>query len=546
MNWVNKNHPSQFNLIRAIDLASRMVPAAALAAALAACSFEPPLQVPPPPVTQSYVSGPETEKTVSTNGVGNAGVEQDLIYGAKIRADWWRLFSSEQIDGLVDAAVTHNPTIASSIASLDESHEDLLAAAGIFWPQLTASGSAERERISGAQFGSQNSNEFSLYTGDVSVSYLPDIFGLNAMVYQASKAQEDAARYNLQEAYLTLEGNTVITAIQAASLYDEIQTTQDLIKSQQDTLVILENQYKAGAIDYLSVLNQQVALADTQSDLPPLEQSLAAADNALAVLVGNIPSQAQLPVMSVQTFRLPVKLPVSLPSILVEQRPDILSSEMQIRSANAQVGEAVAQRFPLVEITGDIGYQSGKLYTLFDPSSLIWDAAADATVTVFDGGTLEAEQHAAEAALRLQENNYRSVVLNAFEQVANALRAVQHDAETLQYDQQAYDAAVQGFDLAQRQYILGSINYLTLLTSQTQYQRARLELVAAIAQRYEDTAALFVALGGGWWPQQYNTDQQNAEEANSQTKTSPSAQGKNMIQSVADNQSSSNPETPSR
>jgi len=275
-----------------------------------------------------------------------------------------------------------------------------------------------------------------------------------------------------------------------------------------------------------------------------LEQSLAAADNALAVLLGNIPSQAQLPVMSVQTFRLPVKLPVSLPSTLVEQRPDILSSEMQIRSANAQVGEAVAERFPLVEITGDLGYQSGKLYTLFDPSSLIWDAAADAAVTAFDGGTLEAEQHAAEAALRLQENNYRFVVLNAFEQVANALRAVEHDAETLQYDQQAYDAAVQAFDLAQRQYILGSINYLTLLTSQTQYQRARLELVAVIAQRYEDTAALFVALGGGWWPQQYNTAQQNAEEANSQTKTSPSAQGKNMIQSVVDNQSSSNPETP--
>jgi NodT family efflux transporter outer membrane factor (OMF) lipoprotein len=515
----------------------RVAIAVGISTILAGCSFEPPLQIPPPPATQAYVPGKQTLKTASIEGVGNAGVEQDFQYGAKIEADWWRLYSSPQINGLVDSAVTHNPTIQSALAALDEAHQNLLANAGIFWPQVTLNGGAERERTSGAQFGGTGASEFSLYTGQVSVSYIPDIFGLNAMVYQSSKAQEDAARYNLQEAYLTLEGNTVATAIQAASLYDQIQTTKALIANGKEILSIIQGQYQAGAINYLDVLNQETQLANTEAQLPPLEQSLAAAENALAALTGNIPSQADLPALDMQMLKLPGDLPVSLPSTLVRQRPDILSSEEQIRSANAQVGEAVAERFPLVQITGNLGYQSGKLYDLFDPASIIGDIAADATVTLFDGGTLEAQQHAAEAALRIQVADYQSTLLSAFEQVSNALRAVEHDAQTLQYDEQAYNSALNAFDLAQHQYTLGAINYLTLLVTQTQYQQARLALISSAAQRYEDTAALFVALGGGWWPEQYNSDEQNADKA---AATTQNAAGYSPAQAMAEIQSDSN------
>lgn len=469
---------------------------------LAGCSFEPPLHVPKPPKTAAYTAGPRVEHTVGTAKAGEAGKVQQFAYGKATMADWWRLFGSKQINSLVQQAVKQSPTLQTAQATLAEAHENLLSVQGVFWPQLGLNFNPERQRQSGAAFGGPT-RTFSLYTGQVQVSYTPDIFGLNHLVSKAAKAQEQIQRNNVQEAYLTLEGNTVAAAIVVASLDEQVRVRQALIKSQKHILKIIKAQYKLGAVNYLDLVNQESTLASTESQLPALRQSLALQRHALAVLLGRIPSQVNLPELNLRALKLPQTLPVSLPSSLVRQRPDIRSSEDQLVALNAQIGEAVAKMYPLVQITGDLGFENGRMANFFDASSLIWTLAANATVTLFDGGTLQANKRAAQDALKAQIGAYQQTVLSAFQQVADALRAVQHDAQTLAYNQSAYQAAHRSYQLAAYQYKNGAIDYITLLNSQTQYDTARLALVSAKAQRYVDTAALFVALGGGWWPKQY-------------------------------------------
>ncbi|MGC8552971.1 MAG: efflux transporter outer membrane subunit [Phycisphaerae bacterium] len=475
---------------------------AALLGLLAGCSFEPKLAVPKAPAVKTYTAGKQPQKLAAVKGVGKAGAQQQFAVGKPIERRWWKLFHSRRINQLVTTAVSHSPTLDAAIAALQESNENLKAVEGNFFPQLGLTGGAQRQRFSGVQFGGAT-REFSLYTGEVTVSYTPDIFGLNRLVYRAGKASQDVSLHNLQEAYLTLEGNTVITALQAAALRRQIMVTHRLVAAQRRILKVLQNQYKLGAINELSVINQRSTVAATEATLPPLQQRLAVAQHALATLLGEIPSQARLPAINLAQLDLPTRIPVSLPSQLVRQRPDILSSEALLRAQNAQVGEAVARMYPLVQLTGNMGLENDKPADFFNASSFIWDVAANASVTLFDGGILRAEKRAQEAALRAQIAQYRVVVLQAFGQVADALRALQNDAEALQYSQASYLAARQAFKLAQWQYKAGAIDYLTLLTSQTQYQSARLNVVTAQAQRYQDTAALFVAMGGGWWPKHY-------------------------------------------
>ena len=468
--------------------------------ALSGCSFEPKLHVPAAPNTNRYnPGGKQTTTGKAVTRTGNAGSEQRFVYGARVEQLWWQLFRSHALNNLVRRAIRHNPSIKISESNLSQAYENLKSVEGIFWPQVSLNTSGERQRQSGESFGGP-SRTFSLYTGQLEVSYTPDIFGLNRLVSRSFKAQEDAQRYALQEAYLTVEGDTVVTAVAVAELHAEISTTRRLIKDQRYILKIITQQYQLGAVPYLDVVNQESQLASTQATLPPLLQSYSAERNALAVLLGRIPSMADLPKLDIHSFTLPVRLPVSLPSILVHQRPDILSAEAQLRVSNAAVGEAIAKMYPLIQLTGAIGFENGRLSHFFDASSLIWSIAGSLAVTIFDGGTLRANKKAAEYALKSAVYSYESTILNAFNQVATALRAVKHDAQSLRFNEAAYRAAEKAYKLAQFEYRDGSIDYVTLLTSEVQYQQSRLAVVRAASQRYADTAGLFVALGGGWWP----------------------------------------------
>jgi NodT family efflux transporter outer membrane factor (OMF) lipoprotein len=291
----------------------------------------------------------------------------------------------------------------------------------------------------------------------------------------------------------------VTAAIQEASLRGQIEATRDIIRVETDQLGVVNNQFQAGAAARTDVLTQQSEVATAQATLPPLQKQLEQQQHVLLALIGHFPNEARPDRLSLAALRLPIELPLSLPSQLVEQRPDIRAAEAQLHQASAQIGVAIANRLPQITLSGAYGAAALNTAALFTPATIIWSAAAAGTQPLFHGFTLLHQQRAAEAAYDMADAQYRNIVLGAFQNVADALRALQLDAATLKAQRAALRAASDTLNLAEGQYRLGAIAYLTLLNAQRTYQQSRLAVVQAEAARYADTAALFQALGGGWW-----------------------------------------------
>ncbi len=467
----------------------RSIGAATILMSLAGCAVGPTYHKPPPPSVSHYVTAPEAPPAPGA---------QVYEYGQVAQHDWWRTFRSSRLNRLVAQALARNPTLKATQASLRVAHENLRAAMGVFYPQVNAGLSAERLRNSGAQFGGTSpGNTFSLYTGNVNVSYYPDVFGINRYVYGQAKAQEDIASDTLDAARLSVEGNVVATALAAASYQAQIAATRGIIDNETRLLTLTQQRYHIGAASYLEVVAQKSQLASDEATLPPLMEALDRDQDALAALSGVYPAQWKQKVLSLTRLHLPGTLPVSLPSTLVAARPDIRAAEAQLRVANASLGEAVARMYPLLDITASWGGQSLKSSTLFDSANRIWSLAGDLTAPIFEGGTLEAQKRAAQAAYGVSYEEYKATVLGAFQQVADTLRALQHDAEALDAFDEELKSATTTLKLTQDQYRVGAVDYLALLSAEAGYSRARIGFVHALSQRYIDTAALFVALGGG-------------------------------------------------
>lgn len=470
--------------------------------ALAACAVGPAYQRPADPHVAVYTSEPAaTSVPAATAAHGPAGTGQTFERGGAIVPRWWQGFGSPAIDRLVDTALSHNPDLAAAQATLEQAGFELKAAKGIFYPQVALNLGAERTRSSGAATGGMAGPQlYNLYTGQVTVGYAPDVFGLNRLVTRDAQARVDVARDQLDAARLALAGNVVNTTFNLAALNDEVAALEANVTSQQQVLALTRTQYQLGAITELNVLTQQSLLASTEAQLTQLQQAHDAARHLLATYLGRFPATAgDLSVPKLTALTLPSMLPVSLPSTLVRARPDIRAAEAQLRAANAKVGEAVAQMYPNLELTAAWGGQSNHHDTLFDPASRLWDLAAAIAAPIFEGGRLRAQKHAAEAAYRSVFANYQSTVLEAFRDVADVLRALQHDSALLDARARAMQDARRALDLVTTEYQAGGVDYLSLLTSQTQYQSARITFIQAEAQRYADTAALYVALGGGAW-----------------------------------------------
>lgn len=469
---------------------------------LAACAVGPDYHKPSPPKVQSYTLAPvATTIPPASSDSGAVGIPQTLAFGVAVNPEWWKEFGSPALDQLVEQALQHNPDLAAAQATLEQAQYNLKAAKGVFYPQVALGLAGERTRTSGvASGGFAGPQLYNLYTGQVSVSYYPDVFGLNRLVSRGEQAQVDVARDQLTAARLTIEGNVVSTALDLAALNDEVAATAQTVNDQRQVLNLTQTQYQLGSASQFDVLTQESQLASSEARLPQLEQARDAARHLLATYLGKFPSETGgLHTPALADLRLPATLPVSLPSALVRERPDILAAEAQLRAANAQVGEAVARMYPNLQLTGDFGDQSNNGGTLFDPASRIWDLAASLVLPIFEGGALEAQKHAAEAAYKAVFANYQSTVLGAFRNVADVLRALQHDSAALDAEARALQSAQQAYALVRVQYQAGAVDYLNLLTSETQYQNARIAYVQVEAQRYADTAALYVALGGGEW-----------------------------------------------
>ncbi len=471
--------------------------AAAYSLALSACALSPPYRAPQPPAVKHYTAAPAPAKTVAAPGPG--GAAQTFVYGAGSEAQWWRLYGSPELDKLVELALKRSPTVAVAAAKLRQAEAATQANEGIFYPQVNGNLSGTRQKNSTASYSGRGpGNIFSLYNGNVSVTYYPDFFGVNRLVYRGSLAQQDFQRYELEAARLSLTGNVVNAYLGAAAVEAQIAATRAIVAGQKNLLDLVRAQYQAGAAPYLNVVNQQAQVASAEAGLPALEQGLALYRHQLAVLVGSLPADFAVRPAALDELALPRRLPVSLPAELVRQRPDIRAAEAQLRYANAQVGVAVAQMYPTLSLTGSVGQNSLTIGRFLDSMSNIWSLAANLAVPIFRGGTLEAQKHEAQAAFDATLAQYQQTVLGAFQQVADALRAIEHDAQTLQAQARARQAAQEALTLADASYKAGALDYLSLLTAQVQYQTARIAYVRAQAQRYQDTAALFLALGGDW------------------------------------------------
>jgi NodT family efflux transporter outer membrane factor (OMF) lipoprotein len=463
---------------------------------LAGCAVGPDFVRPQPPAATQFTQGKEPTVTVMADGQA-----QRFDQGAKIVAEWWRLFQSPQLDRVIKEAVAQNANLQAAQARLRQSQENLQAGYGVFLPQVSGSFSPVRQRFTTAQFGAGAApgNIFNLFTSSVSVSYLLDVFGGQRRTVEGLAAQVDYQDYTALATYLTLLGNVVNAAIAQAAYRAQINATQQIIGFQKEQLRLTETQAQAGTVPYTNVVSLQAQLAATEATLPPLKQNLDKTSHLLAALVGRTPAEWSAPQLDLKDFTLPKHLPITLPSELVRQRPDILAAEATLQAACANIGVATAAMFPSFNLSASYGQTAVEITKLFGTAANVWSFGAKLAQPLFTGGTLWHQRKAAIEAYQASASDYRQVVVTAFQQVADTLRAVEHDAETLQAQTAALAAAAQALKLVQANYQAGLANYLQLLTADNQYQQARIGLIQAQALRFQDNAALFVALGGGWW-----------------------------------------------
>jgi NodT family efflux transporter outer membrane factor (OMF) lipoprotein len=478
----------------------RATPAGVITVAfmLVGCTVGPDFSRPPAPTDEGYTPEPLATQTASVNTRG--GGAQRFTTERDIPGDWWTLFHSPPLDRLIEQSLRTNPDLDAAQAALRQAQENVYAGEGALFPQASLSFQAEKEQFSGATFGQPNTHTtFGLVTPMLNISYAPDVFGGTRRQIESLTAQADYQRFQLEATYLTLTSNVVVAAVQEASLRGQIDATQDIIKDQAQSLNLVRQRFNLGGASQADVLTQQAQLAQTRATLPPLQKQLAQTRNQLTALAGQLPANETSETFALDSMHLPQDLPVSLPSQLVEQRPDVRASEAQLHSASAEIGVATANQLPQFSITASLGTASNGFTNLFAPGTGVWSIAGGIAQTLFDAGTLLHKKRAAVAAFEQTSAQYRSTVIKACQNVADSLRALQSDADAMVAAAAAERAAFASLDLARRQYQLGAIDYLTLLNAQRTWQQARINLVQAEANRYADTAALFQALGGGWW-----------------------------------------------
>lgn len=477
-----------------------VLPVAAACLALGGCTVGPDFHVPPSPPVAGYTAAALPAQTVAAPVPG--GAAQRFMAGADIPPQWWELFHSPELDQVIRQALKDNPTLAAAQATLLQARENLRARSGTeYFPGVDASFTGTRQQATGAAFGQPGAGTFAynLYNASVGVSYALDLFGGGRRELEGLRAQVDYQRFQLEGAYLTLTSNIVTTAVKEASLRAQIKTTREIVALQERQLELVKRQFQLGGAARADILAQEAQLAQGRTGLPPLEKDLAQTRNLLAVYTGKLPTEAAIPEFSLDKLNLPKELPLSLPSVLVRQRPDIRASEELLHAAGAQVGVATANLYPQITLNGSLGSQATRIEDLFTSGTAIWSLGAGLTQPLFHGGELTAKRRAAIAAFDQALAQYRGTVLQAFQNVADVLQALESDAATLKAQSEAEKTARDSFELTQRQFALGAANYLSLLNSQRQHQQALISLVQARAARFADSAALFQAMGGGWW-----------------------------------------------
>jgi NodT family efflux transporter outer membrane factor (OMF) lipoprotein len=472
--------------------------AACVAAVLSACAVGPNFHAPAPPQDRTY--GKAQQAMPAALGTGTD--TQRLVTDLAIPEQWWTLFQSPKLNHLVEEALRANPDVDAARSALRQAHELYLAQWTNLLPTVDGGFNGTRAKYPIGSITAPTvavDPTYNLYTAQLSVSYLPDVFGGTRRANEAAKANENATRFQLEATYLTLSSNVVVTAIQEASLRGQIDATNRLVQLQQQLLDAVQRQRAAGTASELDVLTQQSALAQTLATLPPLRKQLGQTRDQLTALVGHLPEAEPTEEFTLSELTLPRQLPLSVPGALVVQRPDVRVAQENLHAASAEVGVALANMLPQFSIDGTLGSSALSIGDLFSPYTGFWSLGGSLTQTLFDAGALLHRKRAADAALDQAAAQYRAAVILACQNVADSLQALQEDAAALSASAAAAAAAQRTLELSTRQHGLGTLSTVAVIAAEQSYQQAAITQVQAQANRYADTAALIQALGGGWW-----------------------------------------------
>lgn len=467
----------------------RACTAIATACLLAGCAAGPDFVRPAPPPDSGYLPASQP-----------AGGAQVFHPGAAVAPDWWRMFGSPELDRMMRAALANNGTLQAAQAALRQSQEELRAGRGVFWPQLDLAFSAQRQKAAPLTSGlTALRGVFNVFTLGGTISYLLDVAGANRRTVEALGAQADFQRSEMLATWLSLSGNIATTSIARAAYAAQIAATRELVRRQAEQRDIARTQAAAGIAPFSNVLSIESQLASSRAQLPALQQRYDQATHLLATLVGRSPSQRNAPPVALDQLTLPRDLPLTLPSELVRRRPDILSAEARLHVASANIGVATAALFPKVSLAASYSTEGREIEHMTGPRGRFWQTGAVVDLPLFHGGTLAHQRDASVLAWRGALANYRQTVLAAFAQVADALSALGHDTDAVAARQQALDAARQALTLLEANYRAGLVSYLDVLAADAQLQRAQIDFIQLRAQQLQDSAALYLALGGGWW-----------------------------------------------
>ena len=480
----------------------------AAAGFLVGCTMGPDFKPPGKPKADAYLS--DAPLSFIAGGI-DGGEAQRIVQGLDIPGQWWAVFRSPELNALIEAALRANPDIMAAAAALKVARENARAQRATLFPTVQAGFGASANQVPTFLSAptADGNYSYSLFTLGLTLTYNLDLWGANRRQIESLDALAEAQCFQVEGAYLSLASNVVAAAILEASLRAQLEATQRIITAQRDTLDILNRQSGLGAVTGADVAAQQAALAQVEATLPPLQKALAQQRNLLATLTGRFPNEALFERFRLTDLKLPQELPLSLPSKLVEQRPDVRAAEANLHSASALVGVAVANQFPNVALNANIATQALTAGTLFGPALPASVASASVLQTVLDGGALAAKKRAAQAGLEQADAQYRSTVLTAFRNVADTLRALEYDALALKAAVAAEQATATSLTIARRRLELGDTTYVFVLAAELAYQQALLNRVQAQASRLTDTAALFQAMGGGWWNRDDAPDKAN-------------------------------------
>jgi NodT family efflux transporter outer membrane factor (OMF) lipoprotein len=474
----------------------------AVALAVSSCAMGPNFREPEPPAIAD-ASHPYSEvplPAATASAPGPTGLAQSFATGQDIPAEWWQVFHSDALDQLIREALAHSPTLASAQAALRAAQENAAAQLGSTrFPSVSAQLGAERQRAASSLQGVPAGTTFNVFTASLDVAYTVDVFGANQRELEALRAAVDYQQYQVEAAYVTLTANVVVAAVQEASLRAQLQATHEVVDAEHKSLDVIRRQVELGAAARGAILQQQTLVAQAEATIPALEKALWTTRHQLAALAGRLPGDGGLPTFDLAALQLPQTLPVTVPSQLVRQRPDIRASEALLHQASAQVGVAAAALYPQFSLSGSVDRESLKFDKLFSGATTGWTLVGGILQPIFNGGALRAKERAAYAAFDQAQWQYRLTVLVAFQNVADALRAVESDARALATQADAERLARESLDLVTRQYRLGAVSYLASLDAQRTWLQTRVALAQAQAARFSDTAALIEALGGGWW-----------------------------------------------